>query len=541
EELNRAAVRPERANAKTALEAAARMLAGSPPASGLELVIVSDFQRTNWAAADFDRLPEPTRIVFESVAPERQPPNLAIVRAGCPGPSSAGQASMLEVEVANFTSAPQTVSADVELDSQLHRLAGVCPPRSRVTLSRSIVLGNAGWQSGTARLAGMRDGLDADNVRSFVVEVRRPPSYALITRQPAGQRPASSYYLERALVPLESVHQRGAKLARFDPLRLELDALTPYELIVLDHPGKLSSATAGLLASLVRRGRALLYVTAENIDATNLQRLLEAAGTAVQLPVEYLPASASQPRRDLFLADLQRSEPPFAVFGESLPGLLSPLRFAGGLASRPAADGLADDVLAHYNDRSACLVVSSCGAGQLAILNADLQSSTLPASPIFVPWLAELTRRLLEHGAASTEVACGEAAAIYLSPDAGPLAGLSLTDPDTTTTESLTDTKLIDEGTAVLWRLRPDPPGVYTVQRGEEVVGALAAVIPAEESDLLPLAADVLQQRLAGGRDVRFRSISDPPEEHDTLWVWLLVGCVACMLAEIVVLNSFRT
>jgi hypothetical protein len=541
EELNRAAVRPQRADAKAALEAAGRMLAGSPPASGLELVVVSDFQRGNWATADFDRLPQPTRIVLESVAPQQQPPNLAIVRAGCAGPNAAGQATLLEVEVANFTSGPQTVTVGVEFDSQLHRLQGVCPAQARITLSRSLVPSKAGWQSGTARLAGVRDSLSADNVRFFVVDVRRPPTYALITRQPAGQRPASSYYLERALVPLDSHQHQGPKLVRLDPLRLELDSLAPCELIVLDHPGKLSTATAGLLASLVRRGRALLYLTAENIDATNLKLLLDAAGTAVELPVEFFPASGSQPRRDLFLADARRGEAPFAVFGESLPGLLAPLRFAGGLASRPVGGGLADDVLAHYNDRSACLVIAACGAGQLGILNVDLQISTLPASPIFVPWLAELTRRLLERGGASTEVACGEAAAVYLPPDAGPLAGLSLTDPDPPAAETLTDTRLTDEGAAVLWRLRPDPPGIYQVERGGEVVGALAAVIPAEESDLQPLSADVLKRRLAGGRDVRFHSIGEQPGEHDTLWVWLLMGCVACMLGEIVVLNSFRT
>ena len=44
-----------------------------------------------------------------------------------------------------------------------------------------------------------QDALAADDVRPFVLEVRPAPTYALITRQSAEQRPSSSYYLERAL------------------------------------------------------------------------------------------------------------------------------------------------------------------------------------------------------------------------------------------------------------------------------------------------------------------------------------------------------
>ncbi len=43
--------------------------------------------------------------------------------------------------------------------------------------------------------------------------------------------------------------------------------------------------------------------------------------------------------------------------------------------------------------------------------------------------------------------------------------------------------------------------GFYRVRRADATMLAVAAEIPPEESDLTPLAADVLQGRLAGGRD----------------------------------------
>src|SRR2546421_330888 len=102
-----------------------------------------------------------------------------------------------------------------------------------------------------------------------------------------------------------------------------------------------------------------------------------------------------------------------------------PLRFSGGLNSRHAEGGLIDDVVASYSDRSAALVVTSCGAGKLAILNADLGASNLPASPLFVPMMGELVGRLLAQQRAADAAPCGEPIALYLPPNAGLVKDLS--------------------------------------------------------------------------------------------------------------------
>ena len=45
---------------------------------------------------------------------------------------------------------------------------------------------------------------------------------------------------------------------------------------MLDHPGRLPAESIKLLASLLRRGRPVLYVAAEPADATNLGVLADA-------------------------------------------------------------------------------------------------------------------------------------------------------------------------------------------------------------------------------------------------------------------------
>jgi hypothetical protein len=558
EELAGAKTRPERLNVQAAINLAAESFAGAgsagartpevaPPARRRrELIVISDFQRSNWAAVDFSVLPEDTEIQLNSVAPPEGLPNLAVLRVTAQGRAEAGRDVRVAVEVGNFSPTPRQVQVELVLGATNYRLEGFCPAGDKTILSTEVTPPGSGWQLGEARLLDVQDALPADNVRPFVLEVRPAPLCTLLTRQPAGLRPSSSYYLERALAPHAGTRSGDqaparsgeARVVRLDPARLDRKSLTATEIAVLDHPGKLATEAVPRLATFLRRGRGVLYVAAEPADAGNLKLLAEAAGSELQMPVEFMPAPAGQRRRDLFIAEVRRDQAPFEVFGDSLSGLLATLRFSGGLASRRVAGGLADDVLATYSDRSACLVVSSCGEGTLAILNADLSASNLPASPAFVPLIGELTGRLLGRRR-GVEIACGEPVAVYLPPTAAPATGLRLVGPGR---EREPDNPFVEEGESVLWRAAAaGPPGVYQVVREDRTLFAVAAAVPPEESDLRPLDPSVFQGRLAGGRTVHFRAASGDEDGQDSLWIWLAVGCIACLLGELAALRMFRT
>jgi hypothetical protein len=410
----------------------------------------------------------------------------------------------------------------------------------RTTLGTEIPLPAAGWQTGSARLLSSEDALPADNARPFVLDVRPMPTYGLITREPAKPQPTSSHFLERALAPIKA--REGVaieRVVRIDPETLDRDALASVALIVLDHPGKLSQAHIDLLAALLRRGRGMLYVAAEPIDATNLKLLTETAGSDLKMPVEFVPPLAGQSRRDLFLMEWRAKEAPFTEFGEDVTAALSPLRFSGGLSSRRLEGGLADDVLASYSDRSAALVLTTCGAGALAVLNADLSQSNLPSSGAFVPMIGELVGRLLSQRRSDDAAPCGEPLAAYLPAEAGAAAGLTIVsdDPKQTNLGAVSD-----EGSFVLWRWESaGPPGIYSVKRDPATVFALATAAPALESDLEPIDPDLLTARLAGGRTVSYQSATNDPQTKDSAWSWFLVACAGCMLCEFLVLRLFRT
>lgn len=549
--LAKAGPLPERLNVQPALNKAAELLAvhSTAPAQietalRRELVIVSDFQRSNWTAADFSVLPVDTAIQLESVAPEDAPANLALLRVGPREQIEQGREFRLEVDVGNYSSSQRKVDVELALGESIYHLTGVCPPGVKTTVGAEAMLREPGWQVGEARLLAVDDALAADDHRAVAVEVRRPPTYLLVTRQRSGAQPNSSYFLQRALAPFTPREGRPSEtVVRGDPASLETEAFAAADLIVIDHPGKLPETTLRMLASLMLRGRGVLYVAAEPTDATNLSLLADAAGASLQMPVEFLPPQGGQNRRNLFIADFSRREPPWTAFGDEATAAISPLRFSGGLPSRRLEGALIDDVRATFDDDSACLVVTSVGAGRLAVLNADLGASNLPASPAFVPLLGDLVANMLGQDRTREAVPCGEPTANFLPVTAGAAEDLQIEPPASAASNASLLGEFKTDEIGVLWQVpAAAPPGVYRIHNGDHRVFALATAIPAEESDLTPLAASVLTERMLGGRIIRFHAAAqDDLEPSDELWTWFALGCVVCLVGEAFVLRLFRS
>lgn len=541
EELSRVNPVPERLNVQAAIAVAAEAFSKAAGDDGTrrELIIVSDFQRSNWATADFASLPTDVIIDLEAAAPPETPANMAVLRIGVQGRPERDREVRIDVEVGNYTPSADRVPVELQIGDATYQLEGLCPPGVTTTLTTAVVLKASGWQIGRAAIKGSDDALPADDNRSFVLDVRPRPTYAIITRQRQGDIPSSSYYLERGLLPTEPKPGQAAEtVIRIAPDQLNREALAAAELIAIDHPGPLSAEATNLLSAMMRRGRAILYVAAEPADATNLQRIADTAGSDLQLPVEFAPAATGQVRQNLFLAEVREKDVPFSVFGDQVTVAIGPLRFAGGLATRRVENALAEDLLATYSDRSACLVATTCGAGSLAVLNADLAASNLPRSPAFVPLMGELVGKMLGQQRMTDAAPCGEPLATYLPADTGTTAGLRIIGPRGEGDFG----ELATEGNWVVWRWSSaGEPGAYQVQRDGKTVFTVATGIAAQESDLTGLTASVFKDRLAGGRTLHYRNAAAGQEKQDDIWLWFVVACVGCLCVELVVLRIFRT
>jgi len=101
---------------------------------------------------------------------------------------------------------------------------------------------------------------------------------------------------------------------------------------------------------------------------------------------------------------------------------------------------------------------------------------------------------------------------------------------------------LADDGTGVVWHWdAPAEPGVYRMQRDGDTVFALPICLSEDESQLESLPADVLENRLAAGRAVQFRTAGSGRDQRDVMWSWLLIAGVLCLLGEITALLTFRS
>ncbi len=546
EALGEATVRPEQLRIQPALNLAAEMLVPSDEETRLELVILSDFQRSNWAAADFSVLPESCDIQLRASTKESDIANLSVLNAKTIGRPETGEESEFTVQVGNFSDAPRNVRVELALGPAVVPLEGHAPARARTTLSGRVPLPGLGWQLGEVRLLGEEDALPQDDALAICTEAHPHPRLAILTRDSNDGIASAGYYVARALAaigaPASTERDQTTWLDAADP---DVETLRSTEVVVIVRPGRLTRQTTAVLAAMLQRGRGFLYVAADALDAANLKDLSEAVGTSARFPVEFMPQQGNRDGAERFLNDVDRRRPPFAVFGDELASALKSLSFRGGLTSRPLPEGLVDDIRGTLSDQSAFLTVTAVGRGRLAVLNADLERSNLGRTPVLVPLLGELIQHEL---AASREVDhkfdCGEPFTITLPIGEERLEDLQVLGPENAGELSPeSHGRFTASQAGVVWEVESaGPPGVYQIRLEDKTVTAVVTAIPESESDLRVLSETVFQDRLSGGRQVSYQmSSSLNLEEQDTTWAWLAVGCVFCILGELVTLKLFRT
>jgi hypothetical protein len=220
------------------------------------------------------------------------------------------------------------------------------------------------------------------------------------------------------------------------------------------------------------------------------------------------------------------------------------VRFGGGLATRTTKDGLQMQVLATLSDSSALLYTTACDAGQVAVLNADLDQSNWCVQPSFVPFVSELLQQLLAGRSQPGEGFCGEPLVRLLPAEADADAELVAAVADHHTPAAADYGRWewsAGQGSLVWSWAEPAGPGVYQLSHNDRVISMVATAAPPAEANLRSLERTVLQGRLAGSREVGFRNQSDGGRAEDHLWNWLIVACVVGLAGEILVLRSFRS
>lgn len=544
--VSAAEVRDEGLDVRAALVSAARMFKEAGDVRK-ELVIVSDMQASNWKDAPTDLVGEGVSWRFEQVGLTGEVGNLAVTGVRTASPGKAGEAVELVVEVGNFSGTVQTVEVKVEAGDATYSGRAECEAWGRGSVVAVIPAegaegaagggngaGGAAWISGTVRLVDARDVLPADDARAFVVGIAPVGRHVILSRESGSEVATSRYFLQEALSAGE-----GEAVRVLDGAAPDADILAGADLVAVAGAGRLPAGTVKLLAALVTRGTSLLVVAEGARDLENLLAFEKACGEEFRFPVAFSPYGrwGAGGRR---IDKVKKDEQPFAVMAGSME-LLRGIEFAGALRSVAGSAESAEDVLATYNDGSAALVVTPCGRGRVGVLNADIARSTLPSSPLFVPLVQELAERLTKaDGGEVSSTPVGKAVNMFLPPSTETAGETRIEGPVGGECGKLEDTE-----TGVLWTWREvERRGVYRVLQHGRVVQAVAAVCPAEESDLRTLAAGGVETQVAGAKavDVRHSTTeAEKDEERTEWWPWLMLGAFGCLVGELAILKLFRS
>ncbi len=543
--------RPERANVGAALQLAGKMLREAPDANR-QLVVISDFQRSNWGSAVLNDIPEDTDIQFHAVTSSVSG-NVGITDVRFASQPVVGGPTMIEVEVGNYSDQDAQVSCQVQIGSWQQQLSGLVPAKGTRTLSDNVTIDSTGWMTGRASLLSNLDVMAADDTRPFVVEVQNTPAVLLLSRQSPTAAGTSSWFLEKALDVALAQSDRDRPVVRIDPSRTAPANWPDADLYVIDHPGPLNQESRQRIAARVRRGRNLLYVASEMVDAMNLEQLGQSLGAGFQPPVQLVSTTSGRIRKNLFIRQVSARRDPFRILGDSAESALRPVRFGGGLATEATEEGLRDQILAALSDSTALLYVTGADAGRVSVLNADLGKSNWPVQPTFVPILGELVKELL-RGQAASVAPCGQPLVRMLPADVrdngdlevGPADDLSPTAEDYGSWQPAGSYRSNDSGSAdsassLVWTWdQPTGPGVYQIRQGQRVVSAVATAAPAVESDLQALDQTLLISRIGTGRNVGYSDPTSDTDNTDQIWNWLIVACLLGLVSEIAMLRYFR-
>ena len=553
EAVRSAIPRCEKVDVKSAMNLIGAMLTESK-ATKSELIVISDFQRSNWSNLFLDSIPKNTKIQLESVAPPEPLNNVAITGFRLSGRAIVDSDVILEFDVANYSDQDADIRANIDLNDMQQAVTGKVNAQSVGTLTASMKFAQPQWVSGWIELEGNSDAIVADDSRPIAFRIERPPKVVVLTKSSPKTEANSVFFLRQALEIIagpatlsdKTDTNAYARTQTIDPNNTGVDAiaeiLSDADIFLINHCGALDLSIVDTISLRVRRGKGLLYIASELVDAVNLDLFATAMGSGYQPPVQLVPPDNDTKRKNLFVRDIRSRQPPFDIFGEQAIAAMQTTRIGGGLATRTLETGLRDQVVAELSDSSSLLFLTSCDAGTVAVLNADLDESNWCSQPSFFPVFNELINATFSNRNSSPESFGGEPLIRQLSNGIPESANLSAETADkrSAEAESFGNWEWNAGQNNFIWAW-PDPvgPGVYQLINKREPAIATAISTPAAESDPKTLNADMLQGRLAGTRTIAFRDANTANEKSDQWWNWLIVACILGLASEIITLRWF--
>jgi len=508
------------------------------------IYLVSDFQRTNWAAAPFGAIPDDVKLVFSPVG-EASASNAAITNVML-RPRSPVVSEMIEIvcSVANYGPSAIDITVTLEMDR-----IGEVPaqtPESVDTLQRQIRLAPASSGSVSFRLRATDtgsfeghlripdDNLSADNDRFFVFDVQNQIDVLLVS-DATREAQSSGYFVLRALDPFAldtgTPHASTVRARECRARDLDLPSAQP-QVLVLDGAGPLPTRSAEQIAAYLADGGAMVYFLSDVLDKSNLDAIASASKTTFSLPftLTSMINHRALGSESASWTNANFEEPVLRRFrdGRDVANLLFYQYFG---TERVQGRG---QVFARYGDGNFALGKGALGAGSILLCNfsAARDASDIATRPAFIPLIHEMIKSMRPQEGAVSRAIAGEAASGSV-PASASATGVQFFAPSGKTVSANTDRR--GERLSVILS-EVDEQGFYRVMEGSHHLGSLPVNVDARESDLLALSNHELEQlaaspkrkmAAASGRDAIEALMDGVP-----IWPYLLLGAMCVLGCE---------
>ena len=525
---------------------------------GRELVIVSDFQSTDWEAmlgeessslgGRLDALPIKPAVTLLPVG-EPIEANAAVEAIELPTrPIAIGQPVDIRVRVRNRgPSRPVAVRLQVDDGPADERRITVPADGTSQVLFRPT-----SQEAGSRRLivtVDADDAVPADDRRTAIVPVWDRIPVLLVDGDPSGQPLGSETdYLAVALTPLSLSSGRGRQLSDL----LATETITPPgltaerlavasadrpELIVLANVARLSDEAAAAVDAYIATGGSVLLTAGDRIDAAWANRTLHRGGRGWQPRAWSTVAGEGGGGQSSRILVQRFDHPAVASFNDPTYGDLA----TGEIRSWWAVSGGDDDLVAlRLATGEPLLIEKAYGQGVVMQLTTaiDADWSELPLRPWFVPLMQQVAANLATRLSPPRNIAAGQPI-VALFETEQTVAAIS---PSGSRTVVATQPSG-DRHAAQFSGTRR--PGLYTLEPADQPPLAFAATTPSRESAVQTLGDDGLadlSERLGASvvqsaddflaRDRRKRFGRE-------MWTWALAGLVGLMVLEMTLQQWF--
>jgi hypothetical protein len=498
-----------------------------------EIYYLSDFQRKNWANADFTPIPPAAKLFFVDTGPQRRE-NRAILSARWPQAQVlAGDTIPLEVKIGNFSAEPFNGRVSVQLDRQFSVDQEIAiPPWTEGTCTVPLSAGTPGAHMIEVKLPA--DALDCDNhyYLSFAAQEKEE---VLIVTDAANERSGGAYFLRLALNPFEG--QAGSLLPRLaSSSELSPARLAGIRKVIFTHLSALNEAAANTVAKYLFQGGGLIYFLDGEADSQNLVALEKAIGPGtmpLRLTLHRSATNVVSGAQQVVRGDFKSRY--LKLFQGEARQNLALLDFYDYYQASATGSG---SVLLAYADESPAMGAVHHGLGTLLLLNfsAGELSSNLARQRLFPAWMQELVKAVSSEEPPPTSYTIGEQ--LFSEVWRSEMREHEFRSPMNRVVNIKRE--LVGERYSVSFT--PDELGFYTLgaPRATHVFGVN---LSPEEADLRPIEKEVLPTEFASKREAQFVAGGEEFEElakGRPLFHWFLLAGVAALVAESAFQNLVR-